>query len=70
MTDEIAHTDHPLRHWDRTCPACQISELRGQLALMTILLLRLEDSVEALDGTSVENEKLVDDYRKLMGHYK
>lgn len=17
-----AHTDHPLRHWDRTCPAC------------------------------------------------
>ena len=18
----IAHTDHPLRHWDRTCPAC------------------------------------------------
>lgn len=27
------------------------------------LLLRLADAVEALDGTSVENEKLVDDYR-------
>lgn len=27
------------------------------------LLVRLEDAVEALDGTSVENEKLVDDYR-------
>lgn len=21
-TDQPAHTDHPLRHWDRTCPAC------------------------------------------------
>jgi hypothetical protein len=20
--DSAAHTDHPLRHWDRTCPAC------------------------------------------------
>jgi hypothetical protein len=19
----IAHTDHPLRHWDRACPACR-----------------------------------------------
>jgi hypothetical protein len=30
---------------------------------MADLLRRLEDAVEALDGTSVENEKLVDDYR-------
>lgn len=30
---------------------------------MADLLVRLEDAVEALDGTSVENEKLVDDYR-------
>lgn len=30
---------------------------------MVDLLLRLEDAVEALDGTSVENERLVDDYR-------
>lgn len=24
MTEKITvpHTDHPLRHWDRTCPAC------------------------------------------------
>lgn len=27
------------------------------------LLRRLGDAVEALDGTTVENEKLVDDYR-------
>ena len=27
------------------------------------LLLRAADAIEALDGTSVENEKLVDDYR-------
>ena len=40
------------------CPA----ELSAAL-VMRDLLLRLEDYVEALDGTSVENEKLVDDYR-------
>jgi hypothetical protein len=22
MIDRVAHTDHPLRLWDRTCPAC------------------------------------------------
>ena len=22
MTDNPAHSDHPMRHWDRTCPAC------------------------------------------------
>jgi hypothetical protein len=27
------------------------------------LLLRLADAVECLDGTTVENERLVDDYR-------
>jgi hypothetical protein len=21
-----AHTDHPARHWDRTCPACAAEE--------------------------------------------
>lgn len=30
------------------------------------LLCRLRDTVEALDGTSVENEKIVDEYRKLI----
>jgi hypothetical protein len=30
------------------------------------LLRRLNDAVEALDGTNVENEKLVDDYRALI----
>lgn len=35
-------------------------------AEMLALLRRLDDVVEALDGTSVENEKLVDDYRALM----
>lgn len=27
------------------------------------VLIRARDAIEALDGTSVENEKLVDDYR-------
>ena len=22
LAEQPAHTDHPLRHWDRTCPAC------------------------------------------------
>jgi hypothetical protein len=22
LSVEQAHTDHPMRHWDRTCPAC------------------------------------------------
>lgn len=30
------------------------------------LLKRLEDVVEALDGTSIENERIVDDYRAFM----
>lgn len=30
------------------------------------LLRRMEDAIEALDGTTVENEKLVDDYRAFM----
>ncbi len=37
--------------------------LIAQAPAMHDLLLRLADAVEALDGTSVENEKLVDDYR-------
>ncbi len=36
---------------------------------MADLLLRLEDTVEALDGTSVENEALVDDYRTWRASY-
>jgi hypothetical protein len=30
---------------------------------MRDLLLRASDAIEALDGTSIENERLVDDYR-------
>jgi len=39
-SSQPAHTDHPLRHWDRTCPAClaegqseKDSELPGMLAV-------------------------------------
>ena len=38
--------------------AAQANELR-----LRELLVRLSDTVEALDGTSIENERLVDDYR-------
>lgn len=40
----------------------------GKLETALALLERLRDHVDALDGTSVENEKLVDDYRAFMGH--
>lgn len=30
------------------------------------VLARAHDAIEALDGTSVENERLVDDYRAVM----
>lgn len=29
------HTDHPMRHWDRTCPACQEKDKKiSQLTAM------------------------------------
>lgn len=30
------------------------------------VLIRAKDAIEALDGTTVENEKLVDDYRAII----
>lgn len=38
----------------------------SKYARMVSLLVRLKDTVEALDGTSVENESLVDEYRRVM----
>ena len=26
---QVAHTDHPLRHYDRTCPACNPDGVNG-----------------------------------------
>lgn len=34
-----------------------------EIARLDDLLRRAGDAIEALDGTSVENERLVDDYR-------
>ena len=40
-----------------------INDMPTAIRAMRALLLRAGDAIEALDGTSVENEKLVDDYR-------
>lgn len=41
----IAHTDHPLRHWDRTCPAClALADEENRLGTAVSLLMRLLDS--------------------------
>lgn len=46
--------------------AGEIERLRAERDAMAALLRRLNDAVEALDGTSVENESIVDDYRALL----
>ncbi len=42
------------------------AKLIAEAPVMFDLLLRLRDTVEALDGTSAENERLVDEYRALV----
>ena len=41
----------------------EISRLKEQNATLLAVLRRAGDAIEALDGTSVTNERLVDDYR-------
>lgn len=39
--DKLAHTDHPTRHWDRTCPAClheETEKLKEKLARSEAML--------------------------------
>ena len=39
--DKLAHTDHPARHWDRTCPAClheETEKLKEKLARSEAML--------------------------------
>jgi hypothetical protein len=40
--------------------------LQQEAPLMYDLLVRLNETIQALEGTSVENEKLVDEYNALM----
>lgn len=47
-----------------------ILDLREANWRLLSLLLRCKDAVEALDGTNVENERLVDDYRAATGGSK
>lgn len=51
---------------ERYQAATYISIMANRYNKMQELLAQLKDTVEALDGTSIENEKLVDDYRTLM----
>ena len=50
----------------RTLPIYRTDDLADE---MLDLLRELEDAVEALDGTSVENEAIVDKYRVLMAKF-
>lgn len=47
---------------EQACNAILIAAAPRMLAL----LIQLNDAVEALDGTSIENEALVNEYRALM----
>lgn len=46
--------------------AVELDEANKRLAAMRDILIRAEEAIEAQDGTSRLNEKLVDDYRDLM----
>lgn len=46
--------------------ALRVRRATQEAPAMLTLLKRLKDAVEALDGTSVDNEKIVDDYRALI----
>jgi len=56
--------NHP-KHWHQllTHPDARLIEAAPD---MLDVLLRAKDAIEALDGTSAENEKLVDDYRAVL----
>ena len=41
----------------------QFEQLVAHRRVLLSVLVRAKDAIEALDGTSVEHEKLVDDYR-------
>ncbi len=43
--------------------AAELRRLHSVNAELIDVLIRAKDAIEALDGTTVENEKLVDDYR-------
>ena len=45
----------------------RMHDISAENAKMRDVLKRAEDAIEALDGTNIENEKLVDDYRALKG---
>lgn len=51
---------------ERYQAATYITLMTNRYNKMQNLLERLNDEVEALDGTSLENEKIVDEYRALM----
>jgi hypothetical protein len=53
------------KHWHQllTHPDARLIEAAPD---MLDVLLRARDVIEALDGTSAENEKLVDDYRAVL----
>lgn len=44
----------------------QIAALKAERDALLNILLRARDAIETLDGTSVENEKLVDEYRAVI----
>jgi hypothetical protein len=47
--------------------AVEAAVVADQVTPLRDLLERARDAITALDGTSVEKEKLVDDYHRVMG---
>ena len=49
--------------WFSNALEAEATRLHSVIAELIDVLIRAKDAIEALDGTTVENEKLVDDYR-------
>ena len=62
---EFAHIDHPIRHYDRTCPACEIEALNRRIAELeeyarneskrTALIERLMNRISELELAGENN---------------
>ncbi|WP_448365907.1 hypothetical protein [Fluviibacter phosphoraccumulans] len=66
MFIERLHSRYELSQPERYKGAVDITLMANRYNKMQNLLERLNDEVEALDGTSLENEKIVNEYRALM----
>lgn len=55
----MTHTDHPIRHWDRSCPACQEDVKHARNEIEEILNAKHKKKAK-LNQSLTEQQKSVD----------